>query len=248
MTIKIISFLLAALLFAMPSCGSSDAIRKARSTTHVIREETIVDGVKCSATAIAPNALLTASHCELPTDTITVDDHVASVLGIIRDGNDHTIYLLDVTFAQYASFGQHIEIGDDIFLFGNPAKFTDLFRRGTVAGVRTVGGGGGLLEELFGSDDNVKPSAFEFFYDFNGWPGDSGAGVFNQAGEIVGVVSVGELISAKDDSPWPTLKIMGGYSFAFTPEQFKKAADFRAPVKAKPPVKMGSFSQLLRRF
>src|SRR5258708_3268035 len=133
---RLFSFLAIALLFVFPSCaGNKEAISAAHKTTHEIHQRTIVEGDSCSATAIGVNALLTASHCELPTDTIAVDGNLAHVLGIIRDGNDHTIYLLDITFVQYASFAKGLpEIGDDIFAFGNPSGFTDLFRRGTVAG------------------------------------------------------------------------------------------------------------------
>jgi|SRR5579859_981248 len=244
---RLFSFLAIALLFVLPSCaGNSAVIKAAHKTTHKIRQQTIVEGASCSATAIGVNALLTASHCELPTDTIVVDGNLAHVLGIIRDGNDHTIYLLDIAFTDYASFAKALpEIGDDIFAFGNPSGFTDLFRRGTVAGITNADGN--FLEELLGDDGDGVPQAKKYYFDFNGWPGDSGAALFNQAGEILGVISVGKLIQPKsDDSPWPVFKIMGGFSFGFTPVQLAQAAAFRAPVKPKPPVALGNFGRFLR--
>lgn len=243
---RLLSVLAVALLFVLPSgAGNKETIRTAHKTTHEIRQRTIVDGAGCSATAIGTSALLTASHCELATDTVTVDGNIAHIIEIIRDGNDHSIYLLDIAFADYAAFAkQRPEIGDDIFAFGNPGRFSDLFRRGTVAGVTSIGGN--FLEELLGGDSGTE-QAQKYYFDFNGWPGDSGAALFNDAGQIVGVISIGELIQANhEDHAWPTLKIMGGFSFAFTPVQLARAAAFRAPIKLKPPVALGNFGRFLK--
>lgn len=247
---RILSFLAVVLLVASsPSCdGSNTAISAAHKTTHRISAHTITESVHCSGTAIGVNALLTASHCEEPTDMLTVDNEPVRVLGLIRDGNDHTIYLLDFAFADYAKFGKQPEVGDDIFSFGNPGKFTDLFRRGSVAGIELEGN---FLEDLLNGDDLPPPNTpvtKKFYFDFNGWPGDSGAATFNQAGEIAGVISVAELIQPKNESdPWPIFKVMGGYSFGFTPAQLAQAVNFRAPIKPKaPPKSLGDFSHFFK--
>lgn len=243
---KIAVGLLSAFLLVV-SCGassiSSGVIKAAQKAVHQTHQKTILQGDKCSATAIAPSALLTATHCELGTDILRVDDITATIQATIRDGNDHTIYLLDISFENYASFGKGLELGDSIFIIGNPGPFSNLFRRGTVAGFQTVGTS--WIEELLEGAD-ILPPTVKVLYDFNGWPGDSGAAVFNDNGEIVGVVSVGEIVPFKGEDDWPDLKIMGGYSLAFTPQQLATAAAYRAPIKPKKPVNLGGFSRMLR--
>ena len=86
------------------SCATkhNPIVAQAHKTTHHIEMETILGGGSCSATSIGPHALLTASHCEAPSDVIAVDDVKQIIVRVIRDGRDHSIYLLDgPAFAAY---------------------------------------------------------------------------------------------------------------------------------------------------
>jgi hypothetical protein len=222
MKIRIVAFLFVSLL-VLPSAGhaNNEIIDKAHLTTHTIAMDTVLDGNKCSATAVGPHALLTASHCELPTDRIFVDTNKAMIGGVIRDGKDHTIYLVDMTFKNYAPLGpSEFSQGDQIFIFGNPGDGVDLFRNGYVSGFRVYG------------DSQEPGKGKEVLFDMNGFHGDSGAGIFNTDGEIISVVSFGHIQQegekAKKDHEW-SFVMMGGFPLTFTPAQIATAKAFVPP-------------------
>lgn len=173
---------------------------------------------KCSATAIGPHALLTASHCEQPTDELAfVAQPPAHIEGLVRDGSDHTIYFVDTTFPSYAAFADSLpELGDDVFIIGNPGIQDDIYRRGYVSGFTH-------------SNTNVrvltgKPEQTMVYYDLNGFQGDSGSALFNESGDITGVLSVAFVQVADQKGPeyagW-TFKVMGGFVLTFTKKQLE---------------------------
>lgn len=205
---KFLALALAVLSVAFPTqvSASGPDYAEARKTTHEIVEHTILGGgAQCSATAIGPHALLTASHCEQPTSKITVDeDEDVKVLGLVRDGRDHTIYILDVTFKFWSPVvARSPEIGEDVFIFGNPGQFDDILRKGYVANV---------LEA-----DHEIPE--RVILDMNGWYGDSGAAVFDSDGNIIGVVSI-VLVQNKGEV---NQKFMGCIGLGFSKEVLEAA-------------------------
>jgi hypothetical protein len=196
----------------------------AHRTTHAIMEETIVEPTRsCSATAIAPHAILTASHCEMPTSVVAVDggDGLMEIQGTIRDGFDHTIYEVSGTFKNYAEFSSaRVSVGDDIFLFGNPGELNDILRKGYVAKA-PLENIGDFQRFMLG------PIADQVTYDFNGYFGDSGAAIFNSNGEITGVVS--QILSQSEPSSHGgavSQNFMLGYTLHFTADQLKQAEQF----------------------
>jgi hypothetical protein len=203
----------------------SDAsiVQTAHRTTHHLTMSTIVKrNGGCSGTAIAPHALLTASHCEAPNDLLEIDGKVAEIQGLSRDNFDHTILLVTTTFVNYADLASAPpKVGDDIFLFGNPGSLEDMYRRGYVSKEAPVKLD--FLAVMFG-----KPSDLGTYYDFNGFFGDSGAGIFGTDGKIVGVVSEVLDQSVEDVSQ----KFMVGFPLHFTADQLKQAAEF-APHKTQ---------------
>jgi hypothetical protein len=182
------------------------AIEHAHLITYEIEFHTKLINEKCSATAIGPHALLTASHCEGPTEDILIDFMPHKVLGIARDENEHTVFFVDDKFYAWAKVStEAMQLGDDVFLFGNPGDMLDVLRKGYVS-------------KMSADMDDDKA---EFALDFNGWPGDSGAGIFNAKGELVGVVSMGHLHESEPDhTQWPALKMMGGFPLRFTAEDY----------------------------
>ena len=193
--------------------ASHATIKQVQTYTHTFYAETVLDAHKCSATAIGPHALLTATHCELGVDVVAVDDPETAIkiLRIVRDGSDHTIYYLDTTFPVYAPINTTLpEAGDDVFMIGGPAAFTAVFRRGYVAKVETTG--------FFERQTIV-------LYDMNGFHGDSGAGIFNDSGELIGVLSAGiTLVNGKAPAPDDmTAKFMTGLALQFTEGQLEDA-------------------------
>ena len=188
-------------------------IAQVSTYTHTIYESTITDSHKCSATAIGPHALLTAAHCELGVDDIAVDnpDHAIKIVRVVRDGADHTIYYLDTTFATFAPINTATPgIGDDVFMIAGPAEFTNVFRRGYVAKV---------VVDMF--DNQVL-----LLYDLNGFHGDSGAGLFNDNGELTGVLTAGLVLDKTSEKTTDEMsaKFMTGLALRFTPAQLLEAS------------------------
>lgn len=123
---------------------------------------TFADGT-CSATAIAPHAILTATHCfnngEAPQSP--------TVVRRLDDGNDHTLLIVADDLGASARFAEMPKPGTIVHILGNPGDLRALYAEGTVAGTYN---GNALLN-------------LPIFY------GDSGAAVFDGNGRIVGMVS-----------------------------------------------------------
>lgn len=154
----------------------------------------------CSATAVGPHTLLTASHCfEGGNALVRVDGKDIRPLAYVSDGFDHTLVTVDETFAAYADIGRSPARGVHVSYYGNPGPFLKLYRDGRVYGDTTLGG------------KNVT------LYGLNGFPGDSGSGLFDDQGRLVAVIS---FVFMMDDGPrW---QAMGSYPLHFTPEQWAK--------------------------
>jgi V8-like Glu-specific endopeptidase len=208
----------AMLVFASPLPAHNDTVDRAHKTTHEIELDTILQQSQCSATAIGPHALLTASHCELPTSDITIDGDDAKILALTRDDQDHTIYLVDATFKDWSVVStDKPEVGDHVFIFGNPGELNDIYREGYLTGFRPVS----AFAALFGV---VSPTVY--LYDMNAWHGDSGAAIFNEKGQISGVVSIITSQSEKEEPGVNGMKLTAGLGLAFSSKQLSDAASF----------------------
>ncbi len=84
--------------------------------SYAIAFHTIMGTSDCSATAVGPNALLTASHCELPTNLVKLSTGLVHVVKTERDGFDHSILLLNgYTFQHYTTISEaNLKVGDPI--------------------------------------------------------------------------------------------------------------------------------------
>jgi hypothetical protein len=133
-----------------------------------IELSTVFDSGHCTATAVGRHTLLTASHCEAPTDVLTVNGETTHILHIIRDGKDHSLMIVDMTLLVTAKIIQRDLLqAEDVTLVGNPGELQALYRRGYFAGKRES-------SLLF-----VLPV----------YRGDSGAGIIDKRGNVVAVVS-----------------------------------------------------------
>jgi hypothetical protein len=192
-----------------PTAPHNALYARAKATTHYLVEESITSPpMKCGATAIGPHALLTASHCEQPSDVIEIDNvSVALVAHPLRDYYDHTIYLVDTTFPLWAKFSDEpVEQGDQFFYFGNCGPQPGLFRMGYVAAIQPS-------EELGGPAQLVL--------DTNAYYGDSGAALFDKNGNIMGVVSrVGSF--SEQNNP-VNAKFAYSWQLGFTKEELAMA-------------------------
>lgn len=127
----------------------------------------------------------------------------ATIVKIIRDGGDHSIYLVSgITFDSYSNIelDHTFTMGENVFMIGNPKSLTDIYRQGYYAGLYD-----GFV---------TKYLVFDMLVDH----GDSGASVFDKkTGNIV------TTISGKDDEG-KVLEL--SYKFTFTKEQINAAVNF----------------------
>lgn len=198
------------LLTTMSAAQLKPAELAARAATHVIAQATISSAYQCSATAIGPHALLTASHCELPTDSLFMDESTdkVKIADRIRDEYDHTIYLLKgVTFEHYSSvrLNDAFAQGEEVFVFGNPGTWENIFRRGYITGTC-----------------NRFPIS-QILYSFEDDHGDSGAGVFAADGALITVISRRE---PDGDPETAGLSLAASFALHFTPADITRAAKF----------------------
>lgn len=163
----------------------------------------------CSATAVGPHVIVTASHCVGDVRAVELNGELAAVVSLIHDGSDHVLIRVEHTFAHWASLGRPVKVGEAIYIRGNPDFLRDLLRFGTVAGK-------GYLPAQATDGDPILAREFVWF-DVASTHGDSGAGIFNLRGQIVGVVSIGT------DPVTDPFHIMGALPFSFSAEQWKAA-------------------------
>lgn len=118
---------------------------------------------------------------------------------VVVDKSDHAFIVFEDTapeFSNVALLAAYPKVGDDIFYWGNPDGHNQFLRKGYVA-------------------SRVQNA---WVVDSNTWKGDSGAGVFNKEGRLIGVVSA---IFGRSDpnSGGMGYKFMAFLPYSFTAEQ-----------------------------
>jgi S1-C subfamily serine protease len=158
------------------------------------------DGAICSATVIGPHAIATATHClksagsELRFRGIRYD-----VESIVSDGKDHSLVRVKGDLGRSAALGRPAKLGDDLWMIGNPMGVSQVLRRGLV----------------------IRRSSDETLLDCRCWAGDSGMGLFNEFGQLVGVFSGAYTERGPLGSVNFTLPVY--FPFAFSREQWAEA-------------------------
>jgi hypothetical protein len=191
-----------AILLASLNAPAQSPIRKAYTVAHRTGQATLMDGSHCSATAIAQHSLLTATHCELGTDLLFIDANATptKILTILRDGHDHSIFIVSGFFTDYVPLDREaiLEPGDSYFMWGNPESLRNNLRVG----------------HFTGADAATKALPVKLLFDFRAYPGDSGAGIFDAKGNLIGVLT-GTLYDGK------ILDMPFAFPLAFTKEQLQ---------------------------
>jgi V8-like Glu-specific endopeptidase len=175
------------------------AIEQQHATTHRIAVYDLLKGDTwnqeighCSGTVVGPHAILTAQHCFFDSNLIRLDaekDPIRIVAALI-DGNDHVIYLVDRTFKTWASINERTLVPNEpVHVWAAPGHNSDVYRSGYFVGYSTK-------KEL---DPELKVQ-FENFI-LPTYPGDSGAGLFDENGSIVAVTSMGDTSADSLDVP-----------------------------------------------
>jgi Trypsin-like peptidase domain len=171
-----------------------------------------IDGATCSGTIVAPNTILSAAHCfetddadetdkffghvapPPPPTTMLVDGYKVYIIAIVTDDADHAMVKTDVTFQNHATLGPRPEVGAKVHYWGNPAKVNDAYREGYVTSYHHG----------------------EMAMDVNGFFGDSGAGIFDESGKVVGVMSTINIHPRQG----LVFRLMGAKPLEFTPLQY----------------------------
>lgn len=195
-------------------------IAKAHAATLQIGQQIISEEKLCSATAIGPHAILTATHCEVATDDLLIrgSDNGQKIVGRIRDGNDHTIYLLSGdAFKDFAPvlLTDPLAVAEDVFTFGNPGKWHDVFQRGYITFTEVDHSLAAALG--VGAPDTI-------LFSIQAYKGESGAALFNSAGQVIAVISFDEVQAEKDDSE--RISFAAALRFAFKQADIDRAAAF----------------------
>jgi V8-like Glu-specific endopeptidase len=187
-------WLLGLILLLAPACTVDPVTRAHDTTVHLV-----IDNGSCSGTIIGPHAILTATHCFEWPYTVRIYGMPVRVLRAIVDGSDHTIIVVDRHFDTWAPIARAPKPGDHVFIFGNPGSLTDQYRNGYVSGQAAIGG------ELVTT------------YNMGIYFGDSGSGIFDSSGSLIGVVS-----SVYSMTDGVRLTFACSRPLAFTPEQLRE--------------------------
>jgi V8-like Glu-specific endopeptidase len=157
--------LLLVLLAGCSGCVSIPTHGELRATTHRLN---MASGV-CGGTAIGPATLRTAAHClDMGGPLQKVDLHAVTVVIVARKGKDWVdITLSAPIFKTWAHVGPPMHQGDRVRWWGVPMGESDMYRQGYVA----------------------RADADLVVIDATICHGDSGSGIFNDAGQLVGVVT-----------------------------------------------------------
>jgi len=167
----------------------------------------------CSASALGPHALLTAQHCDVGEEYLTVDLELSprKIVGRITDGEDHIIFLVNgskfkaTMAAEYDPTTYALPtVGEKVFLFGDGrAMYPPQYRNGYYTGTAKI------------EDGDASKDPDVFLFDLNIIPGDSGSAVYGDGGKLVTLItySMGG-------------KFAGCYKMAFTEAQIAQAEAF----------------------
>ena len=176
------------------ACGLAGCVHDG----HKAAVKLTFDDGTCSGTVIGSHSILSATHCFVGAKSMAVDGKPVQVLQLISDGNDHTIAVVGATYTHIAPFGPAAKVAAHVHIYGNPANFVDLYRNGRVYGNEVVDG---RTVTLWG---------------LRIWLGDSGSGVFDNRGRLIGVIS---FMYTFADIGTPVTNMAGGFPLAFTPQQ-----------------------------
>lgn len=159
--------LLSALLVLLAGCGgcvSVPPMESMRASALALKFER----GGCSGTAQPGNIVLTAKHCmDLGGKLVQVDGVPVKVDAIGRDKDTMTLHVTGITLTHVARLGPLPKQGDRVRWWGNPEGNGDIYREGYVSR----------------ADKNLIVISAPICH------GDSGAGIFNDRGEVVAVVS-----------------------------------------------------------
>lgn len=169
-------------------------------TLHKYALRVKLDDSVCSGTAVGRNLVLTAEHCfKHGPEVVSVDGKRVEVLERVSDGQDHVLVRVSVTFDRWAAIGPPPVQGQSVRWVGQPGAMADVYRIGYVA----------------------KVDGEAIYIDGTSYRGDSGAGLFDNKGRLVGVL-MGALLMGVGDMH--TMQLTMAKPLAFTAAQWREVA------------------------
>lgn len=152
------------------------------------------DDGTCTGVVLSKHTLMTATHCIEGSELWRANGVDVKARVIANDGNDHVIMRVNIELSgRPAKVKQMPPPGARVYIWGNPSQLRMQLRIGHVAG---------WYKEFHTIDMNT-------------WHGDSGAAIFDSAGNVVGLV-YGTTSASNGFTEWS----MGlAYPITFTPSQ-----------------------------
>lgn len=176
----------------LASCAAASDVEPMRGVAVSLD----MSGSTCSGTVVARDVILTAAHCFDAGRLTAINGTPANALRMVKDGRDHALVKVDRTFKRWAVRGKAPQEGETVRWIGNPGGMVRVYRNGYVAQVEN---GVVLIDApVFG--------------------GDSGSGVFNAKGQLVGVVSGAKVIR----NIQMTMQLAWLEPMSFTSKQWKE--------------------------
>lgn len=149
---------------------------------HVEIYDPVSRETDCGGTALSPSTFVSSLHCVdsrevLINGTATKITIIATDINAGNDALDTDNVLVRTAvpmFKHYVRVGKMPDIGEDVFVWGQPGGVKAQLRKGY----------------RMGEYDHVWGGRIYHYhtYDFAGFNGDSGSGLFNSKGEVVGTV------------------------------------------------------------
>lgn len=162
----------------------------------------------CTATAVGPQALLTAEHCiegvKGPVIMLDLSPVLYEVDAGVSDGRDHVIlHVKNIKFKNTIQIKERVaKLGEKVHLYGNGGDdFPSHALHGTV-----------IPDDYEGDLSDVDEYVGTANFSLHVIAGDSGSAVYGDDGSIVGLVSLGRGYSA-----YP-YDYATGYALNFSPE------------------------------
>ena len=159
------ALLLAMLAITLTAAAASRPVNPRDFALRIV-SATAGRGSICSATAVGPHEIETAAHC-LSYPLRMVNDKPATLVSFRKVADDRVrATIAGVRFDAWATPGKAVQ-GERVRYWGQPHGRPFVYREGSVAAIYPDG----------------------LLLDVAVCSGDSGSGVFDDAGELVGVVS-----------------------------------------------------------
>lgn len=134
----------------------------------------------CSATSIGTHTILTAKHCFTSGGKLVSIDGTKVQQGKLTElaTDAVSVEVSGITFTHIAKIGGRPLQGDRVRWFGSPGGVTDLFRTGYI----------------------VRSWTDELMLDAQIFGGDSGAGLFDDEGRLIAVVTAARAMNTVSDN------------------------------------------------